>query len=247
MYRINEIATQSHISTRTLRYYDQIGLLKAHRHPNSDYRYYDDAHLDRLQQILIYKEMNIPLSQIKIMLDDPKCDLNWTLQLHLKELVKQQDILSSKIERIKQQLEGETMTVEQRFEQFKQTEYAKNKAQYESELNEQYDSTTLQTFKDHYLNLDYTTFKNAEQVERQLCSALNKLLRHPVSLDHEQAQFIFKAHQSWLQAMAPYYSKAYHVQMADLYVQDARFAQYYTDRAGEGASELLAKIINHYA
>lgn len=247
MYQIKALARKTNISTRTLRYYDQIGLLKAHRHPNSDYRYYNDAHLDRLQQILIYKEMNVPLSQIKAILDEPTCDLNQALHHHLEMLLKQQEELSKKIQHIERQLGGTTMTVEQRFEHFKQTEYRKNKAQYESELNEKYDAPTLEAFDQHYLNLDYTTFKNAEEAERQLCTALKDLLENPVSLNHEKAHFIFNAHQSWLKAMAPYYSKNYHLQMADLYVHDERFAQYYTHLAGEGAPELLAKIIYHYA
>ncbi|UEX90422.1 MerR family transcriptional regulator [Staphylococcus ratti] len=247
MYTIKEMAELTHVSTRTLRYYDQIGLLKAHRKQDSEYRYYDSHHLDRLQQILIYRDMNVPLTQIKAILDDSNLDLTSTLQRHLDHLMNQQSQLTHQINCVKKQLGGTKMSVEARFEQYKKAQIENNNAQYGAELHSKYDTEELKDFETHYLNLDKTTFDNAKEAEQQLFSALKIMLQQELPIDSDEGRFIFKAHQSWLQAMAPHYSKAYHLQLATLYVEDTRFAQYYDDHAGDGAAILLSNIIQHYA
>ena len=63
-YTIQKLARLSGVSTRTLRYYDQIGLLLPCRTSSSGYRIYGQNEVDRLQQILFYRELGIELSQI---------------------------------------------------------------------------------------------------------------------------------------------------------------------------------------
>ena len=64
-YSINELAKLAGISTRTLRYYDKQGLLKARRNPENNYRYYEENEVDQLQKILFLKLFDLPLEQIK--------------------------------------------------------------------------------------------------------------------------------------------------------------------------------------
>ena len=63
-YTINKVAKISGVSTRTLRYYDEIGLLKPKRINSSGYRIYSQNEIDKLQQILFYKELDLPLNCI---------------------------------------------------------------------------------------------------------------------------------------------------------------------------------------
>ena len=63
-YSINELAKLAGISTRTLRYYDKQGLLKARRNPVNNYRYYEETEVDQLQKILFLKLFDLPLEQI---------------------------------------------------------------------------------------------------------------------------------------------------------------------------------------
>jgi len=69
-----------------LHHYDRIGLLKPSRRAESNYRYYEEKELLRLQQILLYKELNFSLSQIKDILDDPNFDLLKALQFHKEKM-----------------------------------------------------------------------------------------------------------------------------------------------------------------
>ena len=63
-YTIQKLAGLAKISTRTLRYYDEIGLLKPLRTSSSGYRIYGEKEIARLQQILFYRELGLPLEKI---------------------------------------------------------------------------------------------------------------------------------------------------------------------------------------
>ena len=65
MMTVNEVSKLAGVSIRTLQYYDSIGLLKPAEYTESGYRLYDDAAMERLQQILLFRELEFPLKEIK--------------------------------------------------------------------------------------------------------------------------------------------------------------------------------------
>ena len=73
-YSIQELSRLSGVTTRALRWYDQIGLLKPSRVAESGYRYYGPAEVDRLQDILFYRALGVGLARIRECLDDPSFD-----------------------------------------------------------------------------------------------------------------------------------------------------------------------------
>ncbi len=90
MRTVNEVSKLTGVSIRTLQYYDNIGLLRASAHTESGYRLYDDAALERLQQILLFRELEFPLKDIKTILGSPNFDKAKALtqQIELLELKK---------------------------------------------------------------------------------------------------------------------------------------------------------------
>ncbi|MDX2163199.1 MAG: MerR family transcriptional regulator [bacterium] len=82
MYTVKQAAALANISVRTLHYYDEIGLLPPTRIAANSYRWYDDAALFRLQQILLYREMGFDLQHIKTILDEPGFDALAALRAH---------------------------------------------------------------------------------------------------------------------------------------------------------------------
>ena len=74
-YSVKQVAQLAKVSVRTLHLYDEMGLLKPLARSRAGYRTYGEAELLRLQQILFYKEMEMPLQQIAAMLDIPGFDL----------------------------------------------------------------------------------------------------------------------------------------------------------------------------
>ena len=83
---VKQLSRLAGVSVRTLHYYDEIGLLKPASIGRNNYRYYDEASLLRLQQILFYREIDFDLTQIKQILDDPTFDLVSALQRHRQML-----------------------------------------------------------------------------------------------------------------------------------------------------------------
>lgn len=91
MMTVNEVSKLSGVSIRSLHHYDKIGLLPATEVTNAGYRLYDDKTLERLQMVLIFKELQFPLKEIKGILDNPDFDRSKALeqQINLLELRKE--------------------------------------------------------------------------------------------------------------------------------------------------------------
>ena len=91
MKTVNEVSKLTGVSIRTLQYYDQIGLLKPAEYTGAGYRLYDDAALERLQQILLFRELEFPLKDIKKIVTGPNFDKKKALeqQIELLELRKE--------------------------------------------------------------------------------------------------------------------------------------------------------------
>lgn len=85
-YTVKALADLAGVTPRTLRWYDRIGLLKPLRTTEAGYRLYGPAQLDRLQDILFYRELGLDLASIRTILDDPAFDRQAALQSHMAEL-----------------------------------------------------------------------------------------------------------------------------------------------------------------
>jgi DNA-binding transcriptional MerR regulator len=88
MFTVKKLSEIAGITPRALRYYDRIGLLKPSRVGANGYRYYDRNALLRLQQILFYRELDLPLEQIREILDRSDFDLAGALESHKAELAR---------------------------------------------------------------------------------------------------------------------------------------------------------------
>ena len=90
MMTVNEASKLTGVSIRTLQYYDTIGLLPPAGYTEAGYRLYDDTALARLQSILLFRELEFPLKDIKRILDDPNFDQAAALADQIKLLELQQ-------------------------------------------------------------------------------------------------------------------------------------------------------------
>ena len=94
MKSVTELAKQTGISVRTLHHYDAIGLLKPTRVTEAGYRYYDENALERLYLILLFRELEFPLKDIREILDAPDYDRNRILEQQIALLEKKRDRLA---------------------------------------------------------------------------------------------------------------------------------------------------------
>lgn len=97
MRTVNEVSKLSGISVRTLHHYDEIGLLRPTEVTEAGYRLYDDTALERLQHILLFKELQFPLKDIKTILDSPDFDRNKALEQQIELLTMKKEHLENLI------------------------------------------------------------------------------------------------------------------------------------------------------
>lgn len=98
MRTVNEVSKLTGISVRTLHYYDQIGLLKPTETTEAGYRLYDDEALEKLQQIMLYRELEFPLKDIKVIMESSDFDRNLALQQQIDMLVLKKNHLENLIQ-----------------------------------------------------------------------------------------------------------------------------------------------------
>ena len=134
-YTIKEIADLAGVTTRTIRYYDEIGLLPPIRIGSNGYRYYDRESLLRLQQILFFRELDVPLKEIEHIMSRPDYDLLGILENHRSALVTKVRRLETLIDTLNQTIASEkgvrTMSDKEIFEGF-------DESQYEDEVRERW-------------------------------------------------------------------------------------------------------------
>ncbi|GAA2501569.1 MerR family transcriptional regulator [Streptomyces thermolineatus] len=121
-YSVGQVAEFAGVTVRTLHHYDAIGLLSPGGRSAAGHRRYDDADLDRLQQILFYRELGFPLDEVAAILDDPDAD-------PVAHLRRQHELLTGRIARLTEMAEavehamearrmGINLTPEEKFEVF---------------------------------------------------------------------------------------------------------------------------------
>ena len=144
MFTVKQLSELAGITRRTLHYYDEIGLLKPTRVSANGYRYYGEESLLRLQQILLYRKLDMPLEDIRQILERPGFDALSALQSHQVELRKRVTHLERMIKTVEQtinHLEGkQEMSHKQLFEAFSEEQ----QAEYEKEAMQMYDPTIVQ-------------------------------------------------------------------------------------------------------
>ncbi|MDE6893005.1 MAG: MerR family transcriptional regulator, partial [Lachnospiraceae bacterium] len=119
MRTVKEISDLTGISVRTLHYYDEIGLLAPTEKSDAGYRLYDDKALETLQQILFFREFDIPLKEIKAVIENPALDRNHILLMQRKMLTMKKERMERLIASIDNILKGEK---KMDFEVFSKTE-----------------------------------------------------------------------------------------------------------------------------
>lgn len=107
MMTVKEISGITGISKRTLHYYDEIGLLKPADKSEAGYRLYDNKALEKLQQILFFRELGIPLKIIRTVIENPALDRNQILQTQRKMLISEKERLERLVKSIDKILEGD--------------------------------------------------------------------------------------------------------------------------------------------
>ncbi|WP_248930064.1 MerR family transcriptional regulator [Paenibacillus hamazuiensis] len=247
-YTVQKLGKLAGISTRTLRYYDQIGILKPARVSSSGYRIYGQAEVDRLQQILFYRELGVSLERIKEIVTDPSFDGAQALRQHREQLLdkrKQLDQLIANVEKTIAMHEGRiTMTDKEKFEGFKQKLIDENEAKYGEEIREKYGDDAVNKSNAKLKNMTPEQYEELKRLEAEVKDTLAEAFKtgDPAS---DIAQKAADLHKRWLTYYWSEYSKEAHANLAQMYVDDERFKAYY-DEKQPGLAEFLRDAVHIY-
>lgn len=245
-YSIRQLSQLAGVSARTLRYYDEIGLLKPSRTSGAGYRFYGGQELEILQQILFYRERGLGLEEIAATLYDEKFDVRKALQEHLLELEQQKKRTEDLILNIKHTLssmKGEyEMGDKERFEAFKKHAVEENEKKYGSEINEKYGEEEVEASNQKLLNMTKEEYEKFSKLEGQILEDLAEAVKSGESVESDTAKQIVEYHREWLTMTTKKYTPEMHRGIGQMYQADQRFAEYY-DRNVSGCADFLSRAI----
>lgn len=249
-YTVKQLADLAGLTPRTLRWYDREGLLKPTRLTDAGYRLYGPAEVDRLQQILLYRELGLELSAIRALLDDPAFDRQAALQSHLAQLEARRTRLDALILTVKQTLKGgNDMSDQDKFECFKQQVIKENEEIYGPELRGKYGDDVMDRANALTAGMTKEQYWAITALEKEIRDKLAAAVKAGADPAGEVGLDVAMLHKTWLShswenAM---YSPDAHRELAAMYTEDERFTAYY-DRVVPGCAAFLrAAIETHIA
>lgn len=248
-YSIRELSRMAGVSARTLRYYDEIGLLAPLHTSGAGYRFYGKKQVELLQQILFYRERGLELQQIRNILYDSEFDTLSALEEHLFELQKKQKATERLIENVNRtiaSMKGDyEMKDYERFEEFKKNSVLKNEKLYGGEIRKRYGDTEVDASNRQMLNMTQEEYERFRQLEREIKERLETTVKSGISEKDEEAYQIVKLHKEWIMMTWKKCTPEAHKGLGDMYDADERFRKYYDENVS-GCAAFLAKAIEHH-
>ena len=245
-YTIRELAVLAGVSTRTLRWYDHIGLLHPCRIGENGYRYYSTREADRLQHILFYRALGVELAQIRSLLDDPSFDRKTALRGHLQALEAEQMRIAALIRTVRRTLQAEerneTMMDAEKFEAFKRNAVEQNEAAYGKAVRAEYGDESADRANRRVLSLTQEEYDGWKSTGDAIRARLEAAVAGGESPDGAEGRAIALLHRKWLSFSWENYTVEAHAGLAELYVQDERFQRYY-DANVPGCARFLRDAI----
>ncbi|GIH07961.1 HTH-type transcriptional activator TipA [Rhizocola hellebori] len=227
-YPIGKVAELAGVTVRTLHHYDEIGLLSPSQRSATGYRRYDDADLERLQQILYYRELEFSLEEIAAIIDDPQADATAHLRRQHKLLSERIARLAKMVNAIEFAMEaskvGINLTPEERFEVwggFDPDEHAQEAEQRWGDTDA-YRESMRKTSR--YTKQDWLRIKEqSEDWGRRIVAVMDA----GASAQSPEAMELAEEHRQHISQW--YYECSYEIQtgLAEMYLADERFMATY--------------------
>jgi len=247
-YTINKLAKLAGISTRTLRHYDEIGLLSPRRSSSNGYRIYGQKEIDKLQHILFYRELGLPLEEINRLISSDDFNRADALHAHLSALLakrNQLDALILNVEKTLASTKGEiTMSDKEKFEGFGEKLIQQNEELYGEEIRKAYGDSVIDGSNLKVKGMTEEQYAEVEALSTKFNEALKAAFEtgDPAS---ELAQQACAIHKEWLCYFWDSYTKEAHAGLAEMYVADERFTAYY-DKVAVGSTPFLRDALLIY-
>lgn len=220
MYTVKELSNLAGITPRTLHYYDEIGLLKPSRIGDNGYRYYGEQAVLRLQQIMLFRELEVPLDEISQLIDSPGFDVQKALERHkdnLRKKIAHLEKVINTVENTLSYINGENeMAQKQLFDGLSDEQ----QAEYEKEALQKYDPEVVKESIKRYKDYSDEEKKRIGEEGNQIYVDLLKVMPEGGASDKVQAVI-----ERWRKHMSYFWTPDLDqlIGLADLYNEDPRF------------------------
>ena len=239
MMTVNEVRKLTGVSIRTLQYYDTIGLLPPTEYTEAGYRLYDDTAMERLQQILLFRELEFPLKEIRRIIDSPDFNRNKALEQQMKLLTMKKEHLEGLISFARKIKETGVNKMDfQVFNTTKMDEYTKK-------AKEQWGQTA------EYKEYEEKTSKQSLEAQKQ---ALQNFILIFVEFgkmmdkkpEDSDVQLKVKEFQDYITDHFYKCSNEILKGLGEMYVSGGEFTENIDKAAGDGTAVFVAKAIDIY-
>lgn len=234
---IREAAKLCGVSMRTLRYYDEIGLLKPSEVTMAGYRYYDDESLSTLQQILFFRELAFPLKEIAQLLTAPDYDKRRALQAHRELLLRKRRHLDEQLRLADETIGGIRMHPKTTLADIEAAKQA-----YAAEARALWGHTDAYRESDSRSRTAEEELSAAEEADNIFAAFADSRGQEPSS---GPVQALVKRWQAHITRWYYPCEAAILAALGEMYVGDARF-QANIDRFGDGTAQLMSEAIRFY-
>lgn len=241
---VSEISRLTGVSVRTLHYYDEINLLKpSFVDKHNGYRFYDEKSLERLQQILFYRELDFTLKTILQIITSPNYNKKEALsqQKHLLTLKKKR--LEKLIEALDNGLKGEyTM----KFNEFRNSEYEEAREKYAQEASKKWGNTDA--YKESRKKTASYSKEKWNEVNKEMDNIMGEFsecMKAGTASSDSQAQFLVEKWQKFITANYYECTKEILAGLGQMYVADESFKKN-IDKHSDGTAEFMSEAIKVY-
>lgn len=247
-YTIKQLAELAGITTRTLRHYDQIGLLRPDRVSQTGYRIYGPTQVELLQQILFYRQRGLELSKIREIIYGESFDILQALQEHLCALQQEKEKLERMIFTVEETIAvmrgEETMSDKEKFQCFKEELVGENEAKYGKEIREKYGDAEVDAANRKFMQMSEEEYQYFEELGSRIQKKLEAAVKAGESPAGSAGIEISQMHKEWLLMTwaAEQYTPQAHKGLVQMYVLDPRFTAFY-DRNVKGCARFLQDAV----
>ncbi len=242
MYSIKELADLAGVTTRTLRYYDHLGLLTPAKIAENGYRLYNRDNLLRLQQVMFFKELNVPLKEIQSILDQPEFHPLTTLKEHRGAILAQTGRLNKLLNTLDQtisSLEGDhIMENQDLFEGF-------DEKKYQEETRDRWGDTPQ--YKQSQQKWSRYSSDQKEEIKKEGERIIVRMVTENPAIkpDDPDVQDAVGEYYAYLNKFFYTCEVEFLRGLADMWVQDPRFAVNY-ERIREGGAGFVREAVHFF-
>jgi DNA-binding transcriptional MerR regulator len=236
---VSQVAKLAGVTVRTLHHYDEVGLVRPSERSEAGYRLYEDRDLERLQQVLFFRELGFPLEEIARIVNDPSFDVRAALRMQrelLRERAERAQALLRAVEQALEALErGKAMTKEEMFEVFGDFDVDKHDLEARERWGntEAYQESSRRTAR--YGKQEWQRIKEeGDRIQQQLA----ELMQSGHAANDPEVIDAAEAHRQYIERWFYPCSRAMHRGLGELYVQDPRFTAS-MDRQHSGLAEFM--------